>query len=202
MTWSKFDDGYDEHEKVDAAWDREPAAVGLHVMATTACNRWESDGVTRPKWLLGKLPSKKQRERVLDCMVDVGLFDLLPAGEIREVRDSDGNWITLGPFSEDRYVVHDFLDRHESSVQLRARRDADAARKRSSRESPANVRPDSERTPLGVLEESAGSPRVGADGHADAQAFPPPPPPPPPKKQEAPLLLLSSRHGSTTPETD
>lgn len=129
MTWSRFDDGYDEHEKVDEAWERDRAAVGLHVMATTACNRWLSDGVIRPRWLLHKLPNRRERERTLRALIDVELFDVLAAGQTAVLVDSDGNGIPVGPFPEDRYIVHDFLERHDSSLQVKERRRLDAERK-------------------------------------------------------------------------
>ena len=180
MSWSRFDDLYDEHDKVEDAWEQDRATVGLHVMATTHCNRLSTDGVVRPRWLRRKLPTEKERSRVLAVMVEVGLFDLLPAGEIVTVRDSDGEAITLGPFAEDRHIVHDFLLRHDSSRQVKERRKADAVRKAASRRrgrraeserSPEDVRADSGRTPGGVQPESGASRTCGRAG---AQAFPDP----------------------------
>lgn len=150
MSWSRFDDGYDEHEKIQAAWFAfPPNPVGLHVLATTACNRWGSDGVIRERWLEFMLPHKRRRADVLAECVTVGLFERLPAGKSRVLMDGDGNEIAVGPFREDRYVVHDFLDRHESSVQRRARLDADAERKRKARSggTPKTVPADSGGTP-------------------------------------------------------
>lgn len=167
MTWSRFDDGYDEHEKIDEAWHAfPPNPVGLHVMATTACNRWLSDGVIRPRWIAEKLPKRRDRDQILSEMVAVELLDMLPAGEIRTLIDTANppNEITVGPFPEDRYLVHDFLDRHDSSVQVKDKRRRDADRKarnrHSSAGSPQDVRADSTRTPSGIQSESAGSPRV------------------------------------------
>lgn len=175
MTWSRFDDGYDEHEKVQEAWHSVPAAVGLHVMATTACNRWLSDGVIRPRWLAATLPDRRTRARVLAALLEVELFDVLPANETVTVYDSDDNEIVLGPYPEERYLVHDFLDRHDSSVMVKNRRRADADRKARSRSGKTgNVRPDSERTPSGIQAESERSPsasragaRAGAPPHPD-----------------------------------
>ena len=155
MTWSRFDDLYDEHDKVQRAWDADHATIGIHVMATTACNRWLSDGVVRPRWLLGVLPDKRERERVLQALVEVELFDVLTAGDTVIVLDSGENEIVLGPYPEDRYVVHDFLERHDSSVQVKERRRKDAERKarvrHSSAGSPPGVRSD-------ITPDSAGSP--------------------------------------------
>ena len=149
MTWSRFDDLYDEHEKVEEAWEAEPATIGLHVMATTASNRWLSDGVIRPRWLKVKLPNSKLRDRTLGALVNAGLFDVLPAGQVLRAEDTNGNLIEHGPFPEDRYVVHDFLDRHPSSVMVKERRRADSERKARGRQS------DSRRSPRGIQKESA-----------------------------------------------
>lgn len=171
MPWSRFDDGYDEHERVENAWFAfPPNPVGLHVMATTACNRWQSDGVIRPRWLTTRLPDRKDRERILAYVVANALFDFLAAGATRELVDSDGNRIVVGPYEEDRYLVHDFLDRHESSVQTRARRALDSERKRKGR------RPESAGSPGGIRAdsdvESGGSPLTR--GSARPQALPDP----------------------------
>lgn len=171
MTWSRFDDRYDEHEKIDSAWHAfPPNPVGLHVMATTACNRWLSDGVVRPLWLAGKLPQAKARNAILAAMLELELFDLLPAGQQLRVRDGGNHEIVLGPFPEDRYIVHDFLDRHDSSVQVKERRRKDAERKRTGGQK------DSAGTPRGIRADAAGTPRApraGAPAHASAQPVPP-----------------------------
>jgi hypothetical protein len=164
MTWSKFDDLYDEHEKVEDAWEQERATVGLHVQATTHCNRLLTDGVIQPRWINRKLPERRERERVLAVMLATGLFDLLPAGETRVIVTKTGEQVTLGPFGEDRYVVHDFLDRHDSKATVMARREAESARKRAARSkrSPDGQAPggraDSSRTAAGIQAESGDPP--------------------------------------------
>lgn len=181
MTWSRFDDLYDEHEKVEEAWFAfPPNPVGLHAMATTACNRWLSNGVIRPRWIEEKLPKKRDQERILSAMVTIELLDFLPAGETRTLIDSDENEIVVGPFDRPRYIVHDFLDRHDSSVQVKERREKDAARKRTGRRpesngTPNGVRADSKRTPAG----SRARPRVGAPPRPDPTLPYPLPPLPP-----------------------
>jgi hypothetical protein len=171
MTWSRFDDRYDEHEKIDSAWHAfPPNPVGLHVMATTACNRWLSDGVIRPLWLTSKLPNAKQRKAVLGAMLDLELFDFLPAGQQITTVDGANNRIALGPFQEDRYLVHDFLDRHDSSVQVKERRRKDAERKRAGGKKdsggiPDGFHADSDWTPV--------APRAGAPASAHLRPVPP-----------------------------
>jgi hypothetical protein len=168
MTWARFDDVFDELEPVEMAWDDDRATIGLHLLATTACNRWLSDGVIRPKWLLQKLPNARERNRVLELMLKYELFFLLPAGATRTVVDADGDEVVIGPFDDERYVVREFLRWHPSAEKVKAKRTADAARKRRARGSRngdvrVDVQPDSERThngrPLGLRAESERSPR-------------------------------------------
>ncbi len=157
MTWSKFDDVYDEHERIEDAWHAFPAnPVGLHVMATTACNRWLSDGVIRPRWIAKQLPKTAERRRVLAYMLDAELLDMLPAGETREAVDVAGASVTIGPFDEPRYLVHDFLDRHESAQTVKAKRAKDAQRKREGRHPDSVGRPGGR--PGGRRADSDGSP--------------------------------------------
>lgn len=139
-----------------------PNPVGLHVLATTACNRWLSDGAIRPRWLNAMLPVRKTRQRVLAYMVENGMFDLLPAGKSLSIEDKDGWPATVGPFDEDRYLVHDFLQRHECAAHVKDRRAKDAARKRDERSTSSSqiskgvqpdVRADGARTPNGVTQD-------------------------------------------------
>lgn len=99
-----------------------------------------------------RLPDKKSREQVVAYMVEHSLLDLLPAGASVDLLDSDGNVIPVGPFEEDRFLVHDFLDRHDSSIQTKARRATDAARKRAGRRS------ESSGSPVGRGSDTGGSP--------------------------------------------
>lgn len=193
MTWSKFDDLYDEHEKIQDAWELDRAAVGLHVMATTHCNRMLTDGVVQPRWLKRMLPSPKEHHRVLGVMVDVGLFDLLPAGQTRTVNDAEGDPVTLGPFAEDRYLVHDFLDRHESKRQVEERRARDAARKRSGR------RKESGGSPSGRRAESERSPDVRAPASRPDPTRPDQKTPPPPASRgsDEPTMLRPPSKGNS-----
>lgn len=152
MTWVKWDDGYDESEKVEDAWDAERATIGLHAQATTCCARRETDGVVPPRWLKAKLPERRERQRVLAVMVKTRLFDVLPAGETVELPVKRGPAITVGPFDEDRYLVHDYLDHNDSSAYLQARRAADSERKAAGGRNgnPNGFRADSKRNPSGI----------------------------------------------------
>lgn len=169
MTWVRFDDIYDDTEKVDGAWEDEPMTVGLHVQATTHCARHESDGVVSNRWLRRKLPATKTRTRVLDAMVKWRLFDLLTAGEIRELPAKRGPAITVGPLTEDHYLVHGYLEHNDSSAYLADRRARDAERKAAGGRngSPVGIRTDSKRSPAGIRADSNGS-RNGI--HSDSES--------------------------------
>lgn len=139
MTWSKFDDRYDENEHVEDAWfEYPPNPVGLHVMATTACNRWLSDGLVRARWIASMLdhhPLMRTKDVApfLDAMVAHELFDRIKVGDTLTVHDSDGETVVFGPYADVQYVVHNFLLHHDSKRQVKARRSADAERKRAGR---------------------------------------------------------------------
>jgi hypothetical protein len=134
VTWSKFDDGYDQNEKIEDAWYENPATIGLHVMATTHCARHGSNGVIRPRWLADKIPSVKERARVVETLVRHGLFELLPAGAITMLADRDGELTEVGPFPDERYVVHDFLKYNDSVAKRERLRDWDRRRKELERD--------------------------------------------------------------------
>lgn len=129
MTWSRFDDGYDEHEKVQEAWHCAPAAVGLHAMAITMCARRQTNGVIPVRWIAQMLPAARVRNASVRALVDVGLFDILAAGDIAELENPRGGTVTVGPFPEDRYLVHDFLEYNPSTVEVERNREWDRRRK-------------------------------------------------------------------------
>lgn len=164
VSWSRFDDLYDDHPKVMAATHACALAAALHPQAITASSRRESDGLVDPFWLLARAPERKRREEALEVLVGLALFDLLPAGETRTLADAAGFSVVVGPFSETRYLVHDYLDYNPSSTQLQDRRRKDAERKASGRRKdshgiPDGVRADVSRTPDGPRGSAGADPR-------------------------------------------
>lgn len=129
MTWSRFDDGYDEHEKVQEAWHRSPASIGLHAMAITMSARRQTNGVIPVRWLAQMLPNARTRNTAIRALVEVGLFDILEAGDTAELDNPRGGNVTLGPFPEDRYLVHDFLEYNPSTTEVERNREWDRRRK-------------------------------------------------------------------------
>lgn len=156
MSWVRYDDRFDDVDKVQAAWERDRATIGLHVMATTFCARHDTDGVVSNRWLRQKLPTARERNRVLVIMLEERLFDLLTTGEIREIQPKRGEIVTVGPFAEDVYLVHDYLQHNDSSAYLGQRRRKDSERKKSADSS--DVQSESNGNPRGFLQESSRNP--------------------------------------------
>ncbi len=161
MTWARFDDGYDDHPKVMAAIHANALAAALHPQAITASARRDSDGLVDPFWLLAKVPSAAKRKAALAVLVELRLFDLLPAGETRTLTDTKGWEVTIGPFSEDRHLVHDYLNYNDSSACIADKRRREAERKARGRttqagRNPGVVRADNERTPAGIQADTDG----------------------------------------------
>jgi hypothetical protein len=93
MPYARFDDRYDDHKKIKRAFRRQPAAVAMHAMAITYCNRHNTNGDVDADWIdekLALMPGKPaQRERVLEVLLDLNLL---------ERKDAE------------TFIVHDFLD--------------------------------------------------------------------------------------------
>lgn len=136
MTWARLDDVYDDHRKVKRAWRKNARAVGMHAMAISYCSRHETDGIVDIEWIAEKIPSAKERARVLAALVDCELFEPVDAGHFR---------------------IHDYLDYNPSRAQLQAKRAADAERKARARK--GTVRADSAPTRRGLASDSTGSPQ-------------------------------------------
>lgn len=152
MSWARLDDRYDDHPKVKAATRRDPLATTLHPQSITSCARHETDGLIDPWWIEERAPVKRKREAAIAVLVELRLWDVLPAGESREFTDSKGYVVVVGPFDTDRMLVHDYLDYNDSSAYHIDKRARDAARKRK----PHNA--ESGGNPRGVPADSSGTP--------------------------------------------
>lgn len=131
MSWAKFDDRYHESRKIRKAWRTNAHAVALHAMAITYCAGHDTDGLIDEDWLIVKLPKPAERKRVVGVLVECGLFDYIAPGETVTVSDRDGNELTLrADFDgEPAWIVHDYLDYNDSSVQREVARTWDRKRK-------------------------------------------------------------------------
>lgn len=142
MSWSKFDDRFDDNRKIKAAWRAHARAVGLYVMAVTYSARHELDGVVDSEWLHEKLTNAKERTAVLRTLVEQGLF----------IERENG-----------AFEIHDYLDFHPSRAQLAAKREKDRERKSKGGSAktgtnPDGVQSDSARNADGI-QVASGSPR-------------------------------------------
>ena len=171
MAWVKIDDRYAETRKMRRAWRRDEGAVALHVFAMTHCALHETDGLVELDWLEERMPDEQKLKERLALMVELDLFELLPAGErttVKVTRVRKGApvevKVTHGPLAEDAYIVHDYLEYNEARQEAEERRRSDAERKTRER----GKRPDG--TPPGDPAESAPRP----NGHDPDGAWTPP----------------------------
>lgn len=139
MSWAKFDDRYDDNEKVKRAWKLSPAAAAVHAHAITYSSRHETDGIVTVEWVqerfdIARMKDKDRREAI-EALVSTGLFETV-----------DG----------ERFVVHDYLKFNPSSRQLDDRRRRDSERKRA--KTPDGIHLESDRNPNGSHLDSTGSP--------------------------------------------
>ena len=169
MTYARFDDRWDDHRKIKRAWRRHPAAVALHAMAITYCNRHNNNGKLDSEWVeekLALLPCKSaERERILTMLVDLELFERIDA---------------------DTFQVHDFLDWNLSSEQRQAL--ADQGRRGGHAKAKRSSHPDSNGSSPG---HSPGS----SEGHSEGSSTPTPTPTPTPKKDNTTVERSSTGEG-------
>jgi hypothetical protein len=108
VTWVRVDDQLHAHPKIRAAWQSEPAALGLHLLALSYSSAYLTDGRIDPEFVRQQIPARNKRERALTALVDAGLWDPNGTG----------------------WEIHDYLDFNEPRERVLARRRADASRKR------------------------------------------------------------------------
>jgi hypothetical protein len=113
MVWVRIDDQLHAHPKIRAAWDMEPAAVGLELIALSHSAAYLTDGAVDKPFVRQWLPVGKQRRRTIGALVKAGL------------------WVPNGR----GWQIHDWLDYNESrAAVLERRRAQEEARKRKRKE--------------------------------------------------------------------
>lgn len=153
MGWARLDDLYDDHPKIKAITKRTTSGAIIHSHGITYCCRHENNGVLDELWLEEKVPQKIRREKALKALVELRLVDVIPKGKALKFRDAKGFIVKLGPFSSEKYRIHDFLDWNPSSKQLETVRAAWAEQKAEQR-SRAKLEQVSAKSLKGVSKES------------------------------------------------
>ncbi|MFZ0324601.1 MAG: HNH endonuclease [Actinomycetes bacterium] len=97
MPWGRLDDGLYDHPKLDALGRSKLAAVGLHALAISWCNRWLTDGLVPV-------------ERVRRLGGTVALAELLVVAGLWEK-------------AETGYLIHDFLEYNQAKQAVLADRE-------------------------------------------------------------------------------
>jgi hypothetical protein len=134
MSWAKLDDRFHENRKVRGLWRRQPAALGLHVMALTYCAGHETDGFVDNEFVEDKVAQSTTRRKLTAALCEAGMWVV-----------EDSGW-----------RIHDYLDFHPSKAELDEKRRADRRRKQASGR---NGKPtESKRNPDGIQAESGRNP--------------------------------------------
>lgn len=153
MSWSRFDDGLDEHRKVEALIEsnelRGLAAVGLWTLSITSSNRRLTDGEVSTAALRKLAP--RHGAGLAGELVEVRLYDL--PGAV--------------------HVVHDYLDYNPSRASVIEKRRKDSERKAAGR-----ARAASNKSPDGVHAESNAESNGTTHGVRKESARPEPEPRP------------------------
>ena len=155
MPWWRISDDVHAHRKIRRAFRRSPESIALWTLAGSYCARYGTDGRITVHEILEVVDgTPKAAVRLASILVDAGLWD----------RDGDA------------YVFHDWLDYNDAASDQKARRSADALRKKEARrrcwaedrdrneskQMSDGVQPDVQRTsnvsPGGVLAPSQASP--------------------------------------------
>lgn len=103
MPWGRIDDTFYDHPKLERLGKHRLAAIGLHALALSWCNRWLTDGVipaSRVRWFGGTTGQTS-------ALVEAGMWETAEGG----------------------FRIHDFLEYNQSKAAVLA--DREIARRRS-----------------------------------------------------------------------
>lgn len=109
--WVKIDDQFHAHPKIQTAWQQDPTAVGLHILALSHVGCYLTDGYIAEAFIKTLLPAAGKRQKVTGVLVDAGLWE--PS------------------VTEPGFWIHDYLEYNESKVHVAERRRRDSIRKRN-----------------------------------------------------------------------
>ena len=99
MAWVRIDDKLHSHPKILAAWERDPASLGLYLLALSHAGAHLTDGIVDRQTVRQWLPNPSRRRRAINALVKAGL------------------WTANG----DGWEIHDFLDYNEPRNRVVAR---------------------------------------------------------------------------------
>lgn len=108
MPWARIDDSAHHHRKFKRAGLE---ATGLYWLAVAYAAGYLTDGRVDTDWLEERVPSPSKRTKLLEVLVDNGLFEPNGSG----------------------YLIHDYLEFNPSRDQVLKRREKDTERKRTER---------------------------------------------------------------------
>ena len=111
MPWARIDDHLHAHPKIVAAWQIDPASVGLELLALSHSAAYLTDGAIDQRFVRSWFKSAARRRRAVNALVETGL------------------WVPNG----DGWVIHDYLDYNEPRELLLERRRAREAKRRGNR---------------------------------------------------------------------
>jgi hypothetical protein len=107
MVWVRIDDKLHSHPKILAAWEKEPASLGLHLLALSYAGAHLTDGKIDRQTVRQWTTTTTRRRQLVNVLVKSGLWTPV-----------DGGW-----------EIHDYLDYNESRERVLARRHAREVRK-------------------------------------------------------------------------
>ena len=111
MAWVRIDDHLHSHPKFIAAWEADPASVGLELFALSHSGAYLTDGAVDQKFVSSWFTHASKRRRAVNALVKTGL------------------WVPNG----DGWILHDYLDYNEPRELLLERRRAREAKRRANR---------------------------------------------------------------------
>lgn len=151
MPWAQLDDQFHAHHKAAMAWQTR-GALGLHLLAMSYCAGLLTDGFVHEAFVIGKLPQRREREKLTAALIDAGLWEHAEGG----------------------YRIHDWLNYNPSRQQIHKRRARDRDRKRPGFHSESATPPEGlPSPPLPRAQEGRGGEpeeRLHGAGDVDARA--------------------------------
>lgn len=112
MVWVRIDDKLHSHPKVLAAWEKDPASLGLYLLALSHAGAHLTDGTIDKHAVRQWVPRPNRRRKAINALVEAGL------------------WTANG----DGWEIHDYLDYNEPRNQVLARQHVQQERRRQNRE--------------------------------------------------------------------